>query len=36
MPLLTVKESMARNKHNVRREDVERMARDWEPWKGVD
>jgi len=36
MPLLTVKESMARNKHNVRREDVERMARDWEPWKGAD
>ena len=34
MPLLTVDESMARNKHRVRREDIERMAREWEPWEG--
>lgn len=34
MPLLTVDESMARNRHNVRREDIERMAREWEPWEG--
>ena len=34
MPLLTVDESMARNKHGVRREDIERMAREWEPWEG--
>jgi len=34
MPLLTVDESMARNKHAVRREDIERMAREWEPWEG--
>jgi predicted ABC-type ATPase len=34
MPLLTVDESMARNRHNVRREDIERMAREWQPWKG--
>jgi len=34
MPLLTVDESIARNRHNVRREDIERMAREWEPWEG--
>ena len=34
MPLLTVDESMARNCHNVRREDIERMAREWQPWEG--
>lgn len=34
MPLLTVEESMARNRHAVRREDIERMAREWEPWEG--
>ncbi len=34
MPLLTVDESMARNRHAVRREDIERMATDWEPWEG--
>ena len=33
MPLLTVDESIARNRHNVRREDIERMAREWEPWE---
>lgn len=33
MPLLTVEESMARNRHAVRREDIERMAREWEPWE---
>ena len=32
--LMTVDESMARNKHAVRREDIERMAREWEPWEG--
>ena len=33
MPLLTVDESIARNRHNVRREDIERMAREWQPWE---
>ena len=33
MPLLTVEESIAHNRHNVRREDIERMAATWEPWK---
>lgn len=33
MPLLTVDESMARNRHAVRREDIERMAATWEPWE---
>ena len=33
MPLLTVEESMARNRHQVRREDIERMAATWEPWE---
>lgn len=33
MPLLTVEESMARNRHNARREDIERMAREWQPWE---
>lgn len=32
MPHLTVDESLARNRHNVRREDIERMAASWEPW----
>lgn len=32
MPLLTVDESMARNCHKVRREDIERMAATWQPW----
>ena len=34
MPLLTVDESLACNRHAVRREDVERMAATWEPWEG--
>lgn len=34
MPLLTVEESMARNRHAVRRKDIERMAAKWEPWEG--
>ena len=33
MPLLTVEESMARNRHAVRRKDIERMAKEWEPWE---
>lgn len=33
MPLLTVDQSMARNQHGVRREDIERMAAQWEPWE---
>ena len=33
MPLLTVEESIARNRHAVRREDIERMAATWEPWE---
>jgi hypothetical protein len=33
MPLLTVDESMSRNRHNVRREDIERMAREWEDYR---
>jgi predicted ABC-type ATPase len=33
MPLLTVDESMARNRHHVRREDIEHMAATWEPWE---
>lgn len=32
MPPITVEESMARNRHAVRREDIERMAATWEPW----
>lgn len=35
MPLLTVEESMARNRHAVRREDIERMAATWEPWEEI-
>lgn len=35
MPLLTVDESMARNQHAVRREDIERMAREWQPWEAL-
>ena len=34
MPLLTVEELMARNRHQVRRKDIERMAAKWEPWEG--
>jgi len=32
--LMTVEESLARNCHHVRREDIERMAREWQPWEG--
>jgi len=32
MPMLTIEQSIERNKHNVRREDIERMAADWESW----
>lgn len=32
-PLLSVEESMRRNIHRVRREDIERMATLWEPWE---
>ena len=32
--LMTVDESMASNRHNVRREDIERMAATWQPWEG--
>ena len=30
---LTVDESMARNRHAVLRKDIERMAKEWEPWE---
>ena len=30
---ITAEESLKRNKHNVRREDIERMAKEWEDWK---
>lgn len=30
---ITVSESMIRNTHNVRKEDIERMAREWEDWE---
>jgi predicted ABC-type ATPase len=33
MPLITVEQSIERNKHNVRREDIVRMAAQWEPWE---
>ena len=33
MPLLSVEESMRRNIHNVKREDIERMVKLWEPWE---
>jgi hypothetical protein len=33
MPMITIEQSIERNKHNVRREDIERMAGQWEPWK---
>lgn len=32
MPLLSVEESIRRNIHRVRREDIEHMAKLWEPW----
>lgn len=32
LPLLSVEESMRRNIHRVRREDIEYMAKLWEPW----
>lgn len=32
LPLLSVDESMRRNIHRVRREDIEYMAKLWEPW----
>lgn len=35
MPLLTVDESMARNRHAVRREDIERMHAAWQPWEAL-
>jgi len=34
MPMLSVEQSCSRNVHNVRREDIERMAREWQPWEG--
>lgn len=30
---ITVEESLKRNRHNVRKEDIERMAREWEDWE---
>lgn len=33
MPLLSVEESIRRNIHRVRREDIEHMAKLWEPWE---
>lgn len=33
MPLLSVEESIRRNIHRVRREDIEYMAKLWEPWE---
>jgi len=33
MPMITIEQSIERNKHNVLREDIERMAGQWEPWK---
>jgi len=32
MPMLTVKQSCRRNVHNVRREDIEKMAAKWEDY----
>lgn len=32
MPLLSVEEALRRNIHNVKREDIERMVTNWEPW----
>ncbi|MFA6930975.1 MAG: AAA family ATPase [Lentisphaeria bacterium] len=32
MPLITVEQSIERNVHNVKREDIRKMAADWEPW----
>lgn len=33
LPLLSVEESIRRNIHRVRREDIEYMAKLWEPWE---
>lgn len=33
MPLLSVEESIRRNIHRMRREDIEYMAKLWEPWE---
>ncbi len=33
LPLLSVEESVRRNIHRVRREDIEYMAKLWEPWE---
>lgn len=30
---ITAEESKLRNRHNVRPEDIDRMAKDWEDWK---
>jgi len=32
MPLITREESLARNTHNVRPEDIDRMIAEWRPW----
>lgn len=31
--IITPEESLKRNRHNVRLEDIKRMAEDWEDWK---
>lgn len=31
--IITPEESLKRNRHNVRPEDIQRMAREWEDWK---
>lgn len=33
MPHLTIEESIACNRHQVLREDIERMAATWQPWR---
>ena len=35
MPRITREESIARNRHNVRPEDIDQMIRDWEPYPGA-
>lgn len=32
MPMISVAESLARNRHDVRPEDIKRMVARWEPW----
>ena len=32
MPLITLEESLSRNTHNVRPEDIEWMIAEWRPW----